>query len=77
MLRSQPLEALFSSLQLPYEILDVLAVEPEFLRLHPGAVRGLLQGWQAVRAQESRRPDEVRQQMAAYLGLDPGDRPST
>jgi NitT/TauT family transport system substrate-binding protein len=42
LLHSLPLEALFTSRQLPDEILDVLAVEPERLRLHPDAVVELL-----------------------------------
>ena len=36
--------ALFTSRQLPCEILDVLAVEPEFLRLHPRGGPGPTQG---------------------------------
>ncbi|MCP9833013.1 MULTISPECIES: hypothetical protein [unclassified Cyanobium] len=72
LLRSQPLATLFSSRQLPYEILDVLAVEPELLRLHPDAVLALLQGWQAVRAEESHRPAAVRREIAQHLGLDSG-----
>ncbi|MEA5415836.1 ABC transporter substrate-binding protein [Synechococcus sp. BA-132 BA5] len=69
--RSQPLARLFTSRQLPYEILDVLAVEPELLSLHPDAVLALVQGWQAVRQEERRRPAAVRQEIAKYLGLDP------
>jgi len=67
--RSQPLETLFTSRQLPYEILDVLAVDPELLRLHPDAVLALVQGWKAVREEESQRPAAVRQAMAEHLGL--------
>lgn len=72
LLRAQRLQTLFTSRQLPYEILDVLAVEPELLRLHPDAVLALVQGWQAMREEEGRRPAEVRQAMANHLGLDSG-----
>ncbi len=73
LLRALPLDTLFTSRQLPNEIFDVLAVEPELLRLHPDAVLALIQGWQAVRAEERQRPAAVRHEVADYLGLDPGD----
>ncbi|MCT0208895.1 ABC transporter substrate-binding protein [Synechococcus sp. CS-1332] len=69
LLRSQPLQTLFTSRQLPYEILDVLAVEPEFLHVHPEAVQALVKGWQKVRAEESQQQATVRQEMASHLGL--------
>jgi len=69
LLRSLPLQTLFTSRQLPYEILDVLAVEAEFLQLYPDTVLALVQAWQAVRAEESHQPAAVRQEMARYLGL--------
>ncbi|PSB37346.1 hypothetical protein [Aphanothece minutissima] len=72
LLRALPLHTLFTSRQLPNEILDVLAVDPEFLRLHPDAVLALVQGWRAVRAEERQRPAAVRHEVADYLGLDPG-----
>ncbi len=75
LMRSQSLQTLFTSRQLPYEILDVLAVDPELLRLHPDAILALVQGWQAVRLEESRRPEAVRHAMAEYLGLAPSDGP--
>ena len=53
----------------PYEILDVLAVEPGFLRVHPDAVLALVKGWQTVRAEESQQQATVRQEMAHDLGL--------
>ncbi len=49
----------------------MLAVEPELLRQHPDAVLALVQGWQAVRREERRRPEAVRKELAKYLGLDP------
>ncbi len=72
LLRALPLDTLFTSRQLPNEILDVLAVEPELLRLHPDAVLALIQGWQAVRQEERQSPAAVRHEVADYLGLDPG-----
>ncbi|MCP9932476.1 hypothetical protein KBZ08_00955 [Cyanobium sp. Candia 9D4] len=66
------LNTLFTSRQLPNEILDVLAVEPELLSLHPDAVLALLQGWRAAREEERERQVGARQGMADYLGLGPG-----
>jgi len=54
--RALPLDTLFTSRQLPNEILDVLAVEPELLRLHPDAVQALVQGLRAARLEERERP---------------------
>jgi NitT/TauT family transport system substrate-binding protein len=73
LLGALPLQTLFTSRQLPYEILDVLAVDPELLRLHPDAVLALVQGWQAMREEERQRPTVVRQEMARYLGLNPAE----
>ncbi len=53
----------------------MLAVDPELLRLHPDAVLALVQGWQAVRLEETRRPGAMHQAMADSMGLQPGDRP--
>ncbi len=71
LLRALPLDTLFTSRQLPNEILDVLAVEPELLRLHPDAVLALVQGWQAVRLEERQRPAAVGHEVADFMGLDP------
>lgn len=76
LLRSQPLQTLFTSRQLPYEILDVLAVDPEFLRVHPDAVLALVKGWQTVRVEESQQQGTVRQEMASHLGLGPAMAPA-
>lgn len=73
LLRALPLKTLFTSRQLPYEILDVLAVDPELLRRHPDAVLALVQGWRAVRLEENQRPTVVRQELARYLGLKPAN----
>ncbi len=72
LLGALPLQTLFTSRQLPYEVLDVLAVEPELLDQHPDAVMALVQGWKAMREEENQRPASVRQAMAEYLGLDSG-----
>ncbi len=53
--RALPLDTLFTSRQLPNEILDVLAVEPELLRLHPDAVLALVQGLRSARLEERQR----------------------
>ncbi len=70
--RALQLETLFTSRQLPNEILDVLAVEPELLSQQPDAVLALVEGWQAAREEEIQGQVGVRQAMADYLGPDPG-----
>ena len=41
---------LFSSLQIPGEVLDVLAVNPAFAQRHPDQLRNLVRTWWASRA---------------------------
>ena len=41
---------LFSSAQIPGEIVDVLAVNPAFARRHPGMIRALVRTWWAAQA---------------------------
>jgi len=69
--RLLPLETLFTSREIPHEILDVLAVEPDYLRHHATAILALVQGWQEMRAEENSRPLTIRNEMARQLGLDP------
>lgn len=47
---------LFSSAALPGQVVDVLAVDPEFARRHPQAVQGLVRTWWAAHAEVRRNP---------------------
>ncbi len=47
---------LFSSAALPGQVVDVLAVDPEFARRHPDAVRALVRIWWAAHAEVRRNP---------------------
>ena len=67
--RRRPGLALFTSRQLPCEILDVFAVEPEFLRIHPRGGPGPSQGVAPVRAEENQKLATVRQKMVHELGV--------
>jgi len=50
-LRADPrYRVLFSSLQIPGEVLDVLAVNPAFAQRHPDQLRNLVRTWWASRA---------------------------
>ena len=47
-MRSDPrYRVLFSSLQIPGEVLDVLAVNPAFAKRHPDLLRALVRTWWA------------------------------
>ncbi|MCS5694158.1 ABC transporter substrate-binding protein [Cyanobium sp. FGCU-6] len=65
------LEALFTTRDLPGEILDVLAVDPAVLRQRPEAVAALIEGWRLARRWENSAGDSVRLAMARRLGLTP------
>ncbi|KEF41117.1 MAG: hypothetical protein ER33_13180 [Cyanobium sp. CACIAM 14] len=67
--RSMDLRPLISSQSLPGEVLDVLAVSPDYLRRHPRAVAALIEAWRRARCQEQNSPDTVLIQMASLLGM--------
>lgn len=56
--------ALFSSASLPGQVVDVLAVNPEFARRHPETVRALVRSWWAAHAEVRRHPKASRAVMA-------------
>lgn len=60
---------LFSSSQLPGEVVDVLAVSPAFARHHPQRVEALVATWWAARDQARRRPDQAVALMARREGV--------
>ncbi|MFM7653090.1 MAG: ABC transporter substrate-binding protein [Vulcanococcus sp.] len=71
-LRQDPaIREVFSSRQIPGEIVDVLAVDPAYARAHPGEVRALVQTWWAARAYARRAPTEAAAVMAQRQQLDP------
>ncbi len=56
-LREDPrFHELFSSAALPGQVVDVLAVDPQFARRHPDAVRALVRTWWAAHAEVRRNP---------------------
>ncbi len=70
---SLDLQLVVSTRDLPGEVLDVLAVAPDFLRRHPQAVAALIDGWRQAREQEQDAPDEVMVEMAALMGIHPDE----
>lgn len=59
----------FSSAEIPLEILDVLAVDPELLREHPGAVQGLIAAWLRAKNDERNRSESAQKELARRLGM--------
>ena len=56
-LREDPrFHELFSSAALPGQVVDVLAVDPQFARRHPDAIRALVRTWWAAHAEVRRNP---------------------
>lgn len=70
---TEGLRSLFSSRDLPGEILDVLAVDPAVLRQRPEAMRALIDGWRLARHWEASAGDSARLAMARRLALSPED----
>ena len=61
----------FSSRQIPGEIVDVLAVDPAFARSHRRELRALVQTWWAARDFARRNPSEAQALMAQRQQLKP------
>jgi NitT/TauT family transport system substrate-binding protein len=62
---------LFSSRQIPGEIVDVLAVDPVYSRSHRRELKALVQTWWAARDFARRNPGESNALMAQRQQLDP------
>lgn len=60
---------LFSSRQLPRDVVDVLAVSPDLARRHPQQVGALVATWWAAREQASRQPAAALALMARREGI--------
>jgi NitT/TauT family transport system substrate-binding protein len=67
--RKLDLRVVISTRSLPGEVLDVLAIAPEYLRRHPRAVAALIEGWRQARSQEQNSPDKVARTMASLMGI--------
>jgi len=61
----------FSSAQIPGEIVDVLVVDRRFLEAHPDQVRTLVQGWFAALDFLAKRPADAAGYMSPRLRLMP------
>ena len=62
---------LFSSRDIPGEVVDVLAVSPELHRRDPALVRGLVEVWWSARAWAARQPQDAFSLMAQRQGVTP------
>jgi NitT/TauT family transport system substrate-binding protein len=71
LLRDPRWRVLFSSSQIPGEVVDVLAVDPELVRQNPGQVRSLVNTWWAARRLAAAEPEQAVAVMAQRQGVTP------
>ena len=64
---------LFSSAQIPGEIVDILAVNPAFAKRHPGMVRALVRTWWAAQALARAEPISSKALMAKREQVSPAE----
>ena len=64
---------IFTSREIPGEILDVLAVREGFLAEHREQVEALLDGWERGLRLLQEQPEEGARLAARYLGMSPGE----
>jgi NitT/TauT family transport system substrate-binding protein len=64
---------LFSSAQIPGEIVDILAVNPAFAKRHPGMIRALVRTWWAAQALAKAEPISSRALMAKREQVSPAE----
>ena len=64
---------LFSSAQIPGEIVDVLAVNPVFAKRHPGMIRALVRTWWAAQALARAEPTSSLALMAKREQVSPAE----
>jgi NitT/TauT family transport system substrate-binding protein len=62
---------LFSSSQIPGEVVDVLAVSPELQRRDPNLVAALVRTWWAARQRAAQQPQQATALMAQRQGVSP------
>lgn len=63
------LHTLFTSADLPGEIVDVVALDPAVIAARPDAVAGLIRAWQMALDFDRRHPERARALMARREGL--------
>ena len=64
---------LFSSAQIPGEIVDILAVNPAFAKRHPGMIRALVRTWWAAQALAKAEPISSKALMAKREQVSPAE----
>ena len=64
---------LFSSAQIPGEIVDILAVNPAFAKRHPGMIRALVRTWWAAQALARAEPISSQALMAKREQVSPAE----
>ena len=64
---------LFSSAQIPGEIVDILAVNPAFAKRHPGMIRALVRTWWAAQALARAEPISSKALMAKREQVSPAE----
>ncbi len=62
---------LFSSSEIPGEVVDVLAVSPDLRRRDPALVKGLVRSWWAARRLAAEQPHDATALMAQRQGVTP------
>jgi NitT/TauT family transport system substrate-binding protein len=62
---------LFSSREIPGEVVDVLAVSPELMRSRPEQVKALVNTWWEARRWAAAKPDQAVALMAQRQGVAP------
>lgn len=64
---------IFSSAQIPGEIMDVLAVNPAFAKRHPGVMKALVRTWWSARALARAEPAASQALMARRQQVSPAE----
>lgn len=73
LVRDAKASAVFSSREIPGEVLDVIAVEAEVVRERPGDVAKLLRAFHRAKAYALQNPEPAYRIMAAREGLTPAE----
>ena len=71
LLKSAGASEIFSSRQMPGEIVDVLVVHQDFLQQHPAVIKTLLQDWFKALEYFRQQPQAAAEIMSKRLGLSP------
>ena len=69
--KQQEIQQIFNTSEIPYEILDTVAIAKSTLLNHPGLVTKLRQAWQLALEYSHRHPNQAFQFMAARERLSP------